>query len=64
MNPNWSDTTRYAVHDRDDHWLCDIEFGPGNTTWSQSRTKADALAEARKRGHETAHKAHRIKELL
>lgn len=39
MNPNWSDTTRDAVHDRDDHWLCDIEFGPGNTTLSQSRTK-------------------------
>lgn len=50
----------FAIHDKDDHWLCDIHFNSYNRQDWKAATKKDALAQACKNGIANVHKAYRL----
>lgn len=50
----------WAIHDKDDHWLCDIHFSSFNRSPNQAANKKEALAQARNNGYSTAYKAYHV----
>lgn len=52
----------FAIHDKDDHWLCDIHFNSYNRQDWKAATKKDALEQARKNGHADAYKVFKLKD--